>query len=319
MDTSPHEPMGDVGRTDVREDQDWEEDREPVEELAAEFIERLREGDRPTIREYVARYPEFADEIQELFPTILTMENVNRSRRERSGANRVDVSLPIEQLGDFRLLGEIGRGGMGIVYVAEQVTLARQVAVKVLPKHFLRSKRDTDRFHREAQTAAGLHHTNIVPVFGVGEQNDTHYIVMQLIHGVGLDEIIGELKRISYGLAEAPDVPSSSNGLRSHFVTQNASALLHERLSGDSNLDKPSDDGPKLSTLLQTSPTSGVEMAVETKDHRGQEIGTDGGSVTLDPIAPRFEVNSAFTDRHGILEKRGSNWTSGSQCPAIRP
>ena len=69
--------------------------------------------------------------------------------------------------------------------------LGRRVAVKVLPKQALRREKDVRRFHREAQTAAKLHHTNIVPVFGVGQAGGQHYYVMQYIHGLGLDDVIG--------------------------------------------------------------------------------------------------------------------------------
>ena len=84
---------------------------------------------------------------------------------------------------------------MGVVYEAEQRSLARRVAVKVLPKHVFLAQRHVRRFQREARTAAGLHHTNIVGVFGVGDQDGLHYYVMPLIRGVGLDEIIRGLRQ----------------------------------------------------------------------------------------------------------------------------
>ena len=82
---------------------------------------------------------------------------------------------------------------MGIVYEAEQVSLGRRVALKVLPKQSLLDSKHKKRFIREARAAAQLHHTNIVPVFGVGEQDGLHYYVMQFIHGLGLDEVLVEL------------------------------------------------------------------------------------------------------------------------------
>jgi WD40 repeat protein len=98
------------------------------------------------------------------------------------------------QLSDYRILREIGRGGMGIVYEAEQVSLGRRVALKVLlqqPDPLLRQ-----RFEREARAAARLHHTNIVPVFGVGEHDGQPYYVMQFIQGLGLDQVLLELQRL---------------------------------------------------------------------------------------------------------------------------
>src|SRR5262249_60932938 len=106
---------------------------------------------------------------------------------------------PLEQLGDYRILREIGRGGMGVVYEAEQVSLGRNVALKLLPPQILRDARQRHRFEREARSAAKLHHTNIVPVYGVGEHGETPYYVMQFIHGLGLDEVLEELKRMKAG------------------------------------------------------------------------------------------------------------------------
>ena len=89
----------------------------------------------------------------------------------------------LERLGDFRIIREIGRGGMGVVFEAEQESLGRRVAVKVLPRQVLLDEKHLKRFEREARIAANLHHTNIVEVFGVGEQDGFHYYVMQYIRG----------------------------------------------------------------------------------------------------------------------------------------
>ena len=78
---------------------------------------------------------------------------------------------PLERLGDYRILREIGRGGMGVVYEAEQESLGRHVALKVLPEQRSPDPKQLRRFQREARAAARLHHTNIVPVFGVGEHD----------------------------------------------------------------------------------------------------------------------------------------------------
>ena len=85
---------------------------------------------------------------------------------------------------------------MGVVYEAEQVSLGRHVALKVLPPQMLRDPKQYKRFEREARAAARLHHTNIVPVFGVGEHDGTPYYVMQFIQGQGLDAVLDELKRL---------------------------------------------------------------------------------------------------------------------------
>src|SRR5205085_8465057 len=93
----------------------------------------------------------------------------------------------LERLGDYRILREVGRGGMGVVYEAEQESLGRHVALKVLPASALLNATYLERFRREAKAAARLHHTNIVPVFGVGEAEGVPFYAMQFIHGEGLD------------------------------------------------------------------------------------------------------------------------------------
>src|SRR5262249_2328035 len=101
-----------------------------------------------------------------------------------------------EQLGDYRIIREIGHGGMGVVYEAEQLSLGRHVALKVLPHKALANEKTRKRFEREAKAAAKLHHTNIVPVFGVGEHDGLPYFAMQYIQGMGLDVVIEELARL---------------------------------------------------------------------------------------------------------------------------
>ena len=107
-----------------------------------------------------------------------------------------DFNSAPARLGDYRILREVGRGGMGVVYEAEQESLGRRVALKVLGAQGLRDPKQLLRFRREARAAAKLHHTNIVPVFGVGESEGVHYYVMQFIPGLGLDAVLGEIQRL---------------------------------------------------------------------------------------------------------------------------
>jgi len=234
-------------------------DRDPVEELASEFADRLRVGERVSVEKYATQYPQYAEQIRDLFPTIVAVEQLNTKRLTES-----NVSKPVmpEQLGDYRILGEIARGGMGIVYEAEQVSLGRRVAVKVLPTQVLRSDRDVRRFEREAQTAAGLHHSNIVPVFGIGEENGQRYIVMQLIRGVGLDEILSEIKEtmlLQQGVsAEETRVASS----RITIAKRSAVELLASELKLDSTVNgsSPTLTGSVSDTSVANAPVPEPEI-----------------------------------------------------------
>jgi serine/threonine protein kinase len=189
-------------------------DQSRLDELAEAFVERYRRGERPAIAEYVREHPELAEQIEELFPALVMMEQVEGDLR--NAANKLpsaaEPAAPLTQLGDFRIIREVGRGGMGVVYEAEQVSLGRRVALKVLPKHLLSDSKHRQRFEREARAAGRLHHTNIVPVYGVGEQDGMHYYVMQFIDGLALDEVLVELKRLREESKEAKGAKKSSKG-----------------------------------------------------------------------------------------------------------
>ena len=174
-----------------------------VEALAEEFLERRRQGQRPTLAEYVERYPHLADEIRAFFPALGLIEEFKPRSGDETGseadAAAPEPSAPLEQLGDYRILREIGRGGMGVVYEAEQEALGRRVALKVLLGPAAQDAKMLARFRRESRTAAQLHHTNIVPVFDVGQQGDLCFYAMQFIRGQGLDEVFRELQRLRAG------------------------------------------------------------------------------------------------------------------------
>jgi len=175
---------------------DLDETRDPIEQLAEEFLDRHRRGERPSVAEYADAHPQWAERIRRLFPAMLAVEGIKPDSRDASPAAndpRLVSHEPIRQLGDFRILREVGRGGMGVVYEAEQESLGRHVALKVLPAAYVSAPNALLRFRREAQAAAQLHHTNIVPVFGVGEDQGKHYYVMQFIRGRSLDQILDEL------------------------------------------------------------------------------------------------------------------------------
>ena len=148
------------------------EERDPVEVLADEFLARRRRGETPSLAEYVERYPHLADEIREVFPALVMMDDLDPrsgelSRSDVSAGGNGPLKESLRQLGDYRIVHQVGQGGMGVVFEAEQVSLSRRVALKVLPHKFMDAKQKR-RFEREARAAARLHHTNIVPVFGVG-------------------------------------------------------------------------------------------------------------------------------------------------------
>jgi serine/threonine protein kinase len=108
--------------------------------------------------------------------------------------------LPLQQrLGDFEILREIGRGGMGVVYEAVQVSLGRKVALKVLSTGLGLTPQAVQRFQREAESAARLHHTNIIPIYATGSQDNIHFYAMELIEGPSLDHVIRDMRLTQSG------------------------------------------------------------------------------------------------------------------------
>src|SRR5207245_3323428 len=139
-----------------------------------ECVARVRRGERPTVSEYALRYPQWADAVREVFPAALLLEELKGPQPSARGSAIPPV------LGDYRLVREVGRGGMGIVYEAEQLSLGRRVALKILPFAGMLDERTLTRFRNEARAAATLNHPNIVPIIGSGEERGIYYYAMQL-------------------------------------------------------------------------------------------------------------------------------------------
>ena len=165
---------------------------EVVDALAHDFLARHRNGERPSIDEYARRHPTLADQIRSVFPSLLSLEKVKVGQQESTNGHATLAGHEIKRLGDFEILREIGRGGMGIVFAARQESLSRVVAIKVLPRQSLLDDSDLRRFHSEAKHAAAMHHSNIVPVYGTGDFDGSHYLVMQLVDGQSLDKYLAE-------------------------------------------------------------------------------------------------------------------------------
>ncbi len=204
--------------------------RDLVEQQLDEFLTARRRGEDLDPAALAERAGGRAGELRELIDSATLLEDMKGARPRGLPMHAPQI------LGDYRVVAEIGRGGMGVVYEAEQMTLQRRVALKVLPTQALRSESRLMRFKREAQTAAKLHHTNIVPIFGVGEQDGVHYFVMQLIVGRPLDEVIRALRGDALG-----DRPSSR--VRSGTLALSAGSAA-EALRSGAFVDRPLSGGP---------------------------------------------------------------------------
>lgn len=163
----------------------------------AELIDRLTDralaGERLDLDRLIADHPDHADALRALLPAVGLLGELSRSRAAGSVATSpLGPAVADGTLGDFRVVREVGRGGMGVVYEAEQISLRRRVALKVLPFAAVADPRSLQRFRNEALAAAGLDHPHVVKVYGVGCERGVHFIALQYIDGRPLSDLIRE-------------------------------------------------------------------------------------------------------------------------------
>jgi serine/threonine protein kinase len=204
---------------------------ERLGELILEYVNALQAGRELDRGEFLRAHPEFRRDLEAFFAGHDQVERLAAPLRGVAGHAPADIALSpspgsrrgrplgiepraagaatpaLGQLGEFRLLREVGRGGMGVVYEAEQVSLQRRVALKVLPFAAAIDDRRLQRFKNEALAAAHLRHENIVPVHAVGADLGVHYYAMQFIEGQSLAALIGELRRLTGGTRPPQNPP----------------------------------------------------------------------------------------------------------------
>ena len=174
-------------------DKDADRDQQ-LEAIIADYIRACETGSVPNRGEILKRYPEFADELRQFFGQHDRMNQIAAPIRGfgDSLAQSVGPGQQLSYVGNYELLEEIARGGMGVVYKARQTTLGRVVAVKMIVSGRLASEQDVQRFQVEAQAAAGLQHPNIVSIHEVGQHEGWHYFSMDYVEGRDLSQILRE-------------------------------------------------------------------------------------------------------------------------------
>ncbi|TWU57732.1 serine/threonine protein kinase [Rubripirellula reticaptiva] len=156
------------------------------------YMRMLDHGNAPSLDEYLSKHADIAGELR---PSLEGLAMIHAMGPPKPAAMVVpDAEFTAKPIGDFQIVGELGRGGMGVVYEAIQLSLGRRVALKVLPFASGLDEVRLQRFRNEAHAAAALHHTNIVPVYAVGSDRGVHYYAMQLIDGKTLADLIGNVR-----------------------------------------------------------------------------------------------------------------------------
>jgi serine/threonine protein kinase/tetratricopeptide (TPR) repeat protein len=203
-----------------------------VAQVADDFLDRLARGEAPEISDYARRYPQIASVLPLVLPAVRMIHEM-----DPNDAAPLAASTMTGPLGEFRLLREIGRGGMGVVYEAEQTSLGRRVALKVLAATPGTDAKQLARFQIEAQVAAALNHPHIVPIFAVGCDRGVHYYAMQLIEGRCLAKLLWDAEprpgkgatdgqRGDEGTQKSPRSPVSPQDA-ARLAMQAAEALEH--------------------------------------------------------------------------------------------
>jgi serine/threonine-protein kinase len=159
------------------------------------YLEDLQRGRAPDRRQFLAEHPELASWL-DCLEVLDQMAPADSAATIADGGGSAALAEASTEFGKYRLLGEIGRGGMGVVYKAWQPELDRIVAIKMILSSHLASAVQVERFAAEARTMARLQHPHIVKIHETGQLHGQHYFVMEHIAGPGLDEVIQDKKRL---------------------------------------------------------------------------------------------------------------------------
>lgn len=234
------------------------------------FAERLLVDPLADIEQLLGEHGEHAEQLRSMLPAMKILADAGGRDSTTWRASRQEESLEMKSsrdketrtLGDYEILGEIGRGGMGVVYAARQISLGRSVALKVLPMAALLDQRQLTRFHNEARTAATLNHPHIVPVYAVGEQRGVHYYAMQYIHGHSMAEVIQAMRK------QAPMNPAEGNALPVDEKSAPEVLDLDDALSFFESVE-PSDSGvPRSEVTKQVAALSTLRSGKARRNYR---------------------------------------------------
>ena len=207
---------------------DFDGEDDPRVVLAVkEYMTMMDSGTPPLLNEFLGQHAEIASVLAPCLEGLALIHRAATPPPNRSGASPHDHEFTAKPIGDFQIVGELGRGGMGVVYEAIQLSLGRRVALKVLPFASGLDAVRLQRFRNEAHAAAQLHHTNIVPVYAVGTDRGIHYYAMQLIEGQTLHWLIANMRRTN-----GKHAPQQEDAKLGNTIQQVASTVLSEGGAG---------------------------------------------------------------------------------------
>ena len=289
--------------------------QDAIDSIAAEYRGRLRRGERPPVAEYLERHPELRQQLLELLPALGAAAAIDASpvgdedTMACPGVRDADAqsrNSGFPQIPNYRLVREIGRGGMGIVYEAEHTLLGRHVALKVLPAHLSSNDTAVKRFALEARAAAAMHHSNIVPVFDVGCTDEYNYYAMQFIVGDGLDRVI-DVIRDQRGICDQhiPGQPVRSQAAAAASRAITADSTVPQRVSTRSN-------DTKRPSTAKLSNTSSLNSSLDVSHAYARHVAKIGTEVAaaLDHAHGRGIIHRDIKPSNILLDTDGRAWVA---------
>jgi eukaryotic-like serine/threonine-protein kinase len=270
-----------------------------------EFAAQSRAGKTPDFEAVRKNHPELFDELRQLWATAMVAEDLaTLSAVLDAPAEKTDVPPRVEppaaghrRVGDYEILEEIGRGGMGVVYRARQISLGRIVALKMVLRGALASATDRTRFRAEAESAARLHHPHITPVYEVGDEDGQPYFSMQFVEGTTL------ARRIADGPLPAQEAARTLLPVCRAIAEAHRGGLLHRDLKPSNILidqtGRPYVSDFGLAKRVTTAGETVDEPAASLLTHSGAIVGTPGYMAPEQAAGNRGEVSRA-TDVYGL-------------------
>jgi serine/threonine protein kinase len=290
---------------------------EQLDELLYQLIEQLteqsRRGKTPDLEAFVREHPELESELRELWATAMIAEDLAcLSREEFSSFTDETVVTPQvsasvdefkgtldfpRRIGDFDLLEEIGRGGMGVVFKTKQISLNRIVALKMILRGELASAGDVARFRAEAEAAARLNHPHIVPVYEVGKHNGQPYFSMKYVEGTTL------AKRLADGPLPSQEAAEMLIPVCRAIAESHRHGLLHRDLK-PANILIDSEGRPYVSDFglakrIRTDSSTGKDASLAGLTQSGAILGTPG-YMAPEQAAGRHGKVSVATDIYSL-------------------
>ncbi len=276
---------------------EWEESEPdlPGSQDDESFVAALEEYGRRVaagpvdISDFVGQYPAISERLRAYFEDMAFVDRFRDIDRAKGGAEGLVAGQMVRYFGDYELLEEIGRGGMGVVYRARQMSLNRCVAVKMILAGHLASTDDVERFRQEASKAAGLRHPNIVTIFECGQHQGQHFYSMEFIQGRDLRQLVRERPLAAGQAAE------HARTMARAVAAMHASRLLHRDLKPSNVLVESATGGLRIADL-GLAKSSDPQAALTAS---GQALGTPSYMAPEQAAGQSHRVGPA-TDVYGI-------------------